>query len=140
MRRIIFALLILALIPTSPALTDYQKGVLDGLNRGWFMAQRYCQAQAGDPTAYNQAVPDYNAWITGIFGQNESLMLRSISGATEAQPSSISGTTRPVHGMDSSWNQTLPEQYPKPDSSGRVHGWPAEEYYSIGPALDWLRS
>jgi len=140
MRRIILALLMLALIPTSPALTDYQKGVLDGLNRGWNMAQKYCQAQGGDPTAYNQAVPDYNAWITGIFGQNDSLMLRSIGGATQAQPISFSTTWRPVHAIDSSWNQTLPEQFPKPDSSGRVYGWPAEEYYSIGPALDWLRS
>jgi hypothetical protein len=140
MRRILFGLIILALIPTSPALTDYQKGVLDGLKSGWSMAQRYCQAQAGDPTAYNQAVPDYNAWITGIFGQNETLMLKPIGGAMQAQPFSISGTAKPPHAIDASWNQTLPEQFPKPDSSGRVAGWPAEEYYSIGPALDFLRS
>jgi hypothetical protein len=140
MRRIIFALLILALIPTSPALTDYQKGVLDGLNRGWNMAQMYCQAQRGDPTAYNQAVSDYNTWIASIFGQNESLMVRSISGAAQAQPVIFSTTGKPAHAIDSSWNQTLPEQFPKPDSGGRVYGWPAEEYYSIGPALDWLRS
>jgi hypothetical protein len=141
MRRIVFALIILALIPTSPALTDYQKGVLDGLNHGWGMAQRYCQAQAGDPTAYNQAVPDYNAWITGIFGQNESLMLSSMGGAMPAQPYSIGTTTsRPVHAIDASWNRTLSEQFPKPDTTGRVYGYPAEEYYSIGPALGWLSS
>jgi hypothetical protein len=138
MRRIIFALVLLALIPASSGLTDYQKGVLDGLTHGWSMAQRYCQAQGGDPTAYNQAVPDYNAWIKGIFGENESLMLKSMSGAMQAQPFSISGTAKPVHGIDSSWNRTLPEQFPKPDALGRVYGYPAEEYYAIGPALGWL--
>jgi hypothetical protein len=142
MRRIIFTLLILALIPTSLALTGYQQGVLDGLSRGWFMAQRYCQAQtSGDPVAYNQAVPDYDAWITEIFGQNESLMVRPISRIPQIKPYFIHETWRlPVHEMDASWNRTFPAQFPEPDAFGLVYGWPAETYYGIGPALDWLRA
>jgi hypothetical protein len=141
MRRIVITLIILALIPASPALTDYQKGVLDGLNHGWGMAQLYFQAQAGSPTAYNQAVPGFNSWITSIFGDNESLMLSPVGGAVPAQPTSV-GTAqlKPVHAVDASWNRTLPEQYPTPDSSGSVYGYVPEEYYSIGPALGWLVS
>jgi hypothetical protein len=58
--------------------TDYQKGVIEGLSRGWFMAQRYDQAQKGSPNAYNQAILLYNEWITRIFGYNESLMLNKL--------------------------------------------------------------
>jgi hypothetical protein len=66
------------LIGTSLALTDYQRGILDGLNHGWQMAQKYDQAKAGDIIAFNQAVPEYNTWIISIFGQNESLMLQPL--------------------------------------------------------------
>lgn len=136
MKKIIIALLIaLFLIAPSLALTDYQRGVLDGLNRGWSMAQKFDQAKAEDPTAYNQAVPEFNTWITGIFGQNESLMLRPISAAAQAQPYSISKTLKPVHEIDSSWNQTL-SLAPQPDANGLIHGMPAEVYYSWGPALE----
>ncbi len=136
MRKITIVLLIaLLLIAPSLALTDYQRGVLDGLNRGWFMAQKYDQAQSGNPTAYNEAVPKYNAWITGIFGQNESLMLTPFSVAAQEKPYFASGTLKPVHSIDSSWNQTS-SQTPQADSSGMIHGIPAETYYSVGPILE----
>ena len=67
------------LVNPAPALSEYQRGVLEGLNRGWNMAQRYDQANAGDTTGYNQAIPDYNSWIESIFGKNESLMLTPIN-------------------------------------------------------------
>lgn len=133
MRKIIFVLAILVLITPSLALTDYQRGVLDGLNRGWYMAQKYDQANTGDPTAYNQAIPKYNEWIVSIFGQNESLMLKPINQALQAQPYFISKTIQPVHAIDASWNQT--SLVPQPDASGRILGLPAEVYYSWGPAL-----
>lgn len=135
MRKIIFILIIsmLMLIAPSLALTDYQQGVLDGLNRGWYMALRYDQANAGDPTAYNEAVSKYNEWIVSVFGQNESLMLKPINQALQAQPYFISKTIQPVHEIDASWNQT--SLIPQPDASGRIQGLPAEVYYSWGPAL-----
>jgi len=133
MRKTIFALTILVLIAPSLALTDYQRGVLDGLNRGWYMAQKYDQANAGDPAAYNQAVPKYNEWIASIFGQNETLMLKPVNQALQAQPYYISKTIQPVHAIDASWNQT--SLIPQPDASGRIQGLPAEMYYSWGPAL-----
>lgn len=141
MRKIIFALILLALITPSLALADYQRGVLDGLSRGWYMAQMYDQAQTGDPTAYNQAVPKYNAWIAAIFGQNESLMLTAINKATLPQSYYVSKTFKPIHEIDASRNQTLqaPElQMPQPDASGLIQGLPAEAYYSWGPALSYI--
>ena len=127
--------LIIALMTPSLALTDYQKGVLDGLKQGWSMAQRYDQAKAGDPIAYNQAVPDYNAWIEGIFGRNDSLMLKPLAASKTAKPYSISKTFSPIHAIDASWNQTQQSLLPEPDASGLINGYPAETYYSIGPAL-----
>jgi hypothetical protein len=127
--------LIVALMSLSLASTDYQRGVLDGLRQGWSMAQRYDQAKAGDPTAYNLAVPDYNTWIEGIFGRNESLKLKPFAASNTAEPYSISKTVSPIHAIDASWNQTQQSLLPEPDASGLIKGYPAETYYSIGPAL-----
>jgi len=76
MRRIALVLIVIGLTVPSLALTEYQRGVLDGLKQGWSMAQMYDQARGGDIASYNQAVLKYNAWIESIFGENESLMLK----------------------------------------------------------------
>ena len=138
MKRALFTLIILLfifnLVDISLALSDYQRGVLDGLNRGWNMAQRYDQAKAGDIAPYNQAVPQYNAWIQAIFGMNESLMLQPYAASAKQKPYSISKTFTPVHSIDASWNQST-SLLPEPDAYGMINGYPAEVYYSIGPAL-----
>lgn len=132
--------LVVALISPSLGLTDYQRGVLDGLNRGWYMAQNYDLAKTGDPSSYNQAVTKYNAWIESIFGRNESLMLKPFAApATKAaEQYSVTKTFTPIHSIDASWNQSQQYLLPKPDASGLVYGYPAEMYYSIGPALEFL--
>lgn len=138
MRRALFTLVVLLfifdMIDASPALSDYQRGVLDGLNRGWNMALRYDQANTGDIAPYNQAVPEYNAWIQAIFGMNESLMLQPFAASAKTKPYSISKTFNPVHSIDASWNQSA-SLLPEPDAYGMINGYPAETYYSIGPAL-----
>jgi len=136
MRIMALALTIFAITVPSTALTDYQQGVLDGLSHGWQMAQKYDQAKTGDPAAYNQLVPDYNAWIEGIFGKNESLMLATITKNAKTQPYAISKTYTPIHAIDASWNQTQQSLLPDADAYGLIGGHPAETYYSIGPALD----
>ncbi|MDM7939766.1 MAG: hypothetical protein QUS07_05415 [Methanothrix sp.] len=90
MRRIALVLIVIGLTVPSLALTEYQRGVLDGLKQGWSMAQMYDQARGGDIASYNQAVLKYNAWIESIFGENESLMLKNITEPELAQPYSIS--------------------------------------------------
>jgi hypothetical protein len=138
MKRAIFTLIILVfifnLVGPSFALSDYQRGVLDGLNRGWNMAQRYDQAIAGDIIPYNQAVPEYNAWIQALFGMNESLMLQPFASSAKPRTYTVSKTFTPVHSIDASWNQSK-SMLPEPDAYGMINGYPAETYYSIGPAL-----
>jgi len=138
MKRALSTLIILAfifnLIGPSLALSDYQRGVLDGLDRGWNMSQRYDQAKAGNIAPYNQAVAEYNAWIQAIFGRNESLMLQPFVASTKPEPYTISRTFTPVHSIDASWNQSK-SLLPEPDAYGMINGIPAEIYYSIGPAI-----
>jgi len=143
MKILSFALLIvlIAFVQTGPslafsdlALSDYQRGVLDGLKWGWNMSHLYDQAKAGNVVSYNQAVTEYNNWIRSIFGMNESLMLQTFAAPTRPQPYYISSTYNPIHSIDASWNQSK-SLLPEPDAFGMVNGIPAEVYYSFGPAL-----
>ena len=126
-----------AFMGPSTALSDYQKGVLDGLGMGWKMAQKYDLAVSGSPAEFNGAVPQYNAWIKEIFGENQSLMLMPMttSPARQADSYFISKTFTPVHSMDASWNQTDISLLPEPDEYGLINGIPADAYYTFGPAL-----
>ncbi len=138
MKSALFALLIVlftfTLLDSSLALSDYQRGALDGLNWGWNVSQRYDQANAGDIASYNQRVAEYNAWIQATFGMNESLMLQPFAASAKSQPYSIIKTFNPIHSIDASWNQSK-SLLPEPDAYGMVNGIPAEIYYSFGPAL-----
>ena len=51
-------------------------------------------------------------------------------------PFLITGGSKPIHAMDASWNHTT--LIPQPDSNGLIHGWDADTYDAIGPALDYL--
>jgi hypothetical protein len=63
-------------------------------------------------------------------------MLKPINANQDARTYSISRTFTPVHAIDASWNQTEQSLLPEPDASGRINGYPAEIYYSVGPALE----
>ena len=50
-------------------------------------------------------------------------------------PYQISQTFRPIHEIDSSFNQSIQApELPQPDRQGLINGIPAEIYYAIGPA------
>ena len=50
-------------------------------------------------------------------------------------PYQISQTFRPMHEIDSSFNQSIQApELPQPDRQGLINGIPAEIYYAIGPA------
>jgi hypothetical protein len=127
-------IIMLGLAASSQALSEYQRGVLDGLSKGWSMAQKYDTAKGGDITSFNSAVTEYNSWIESIFGANESLMLKPFPESRKLDPYSISKSYTPVHAIDASWNQSK-SLLPDADAYGMVSGIPAETYYSIGPAL-----
>jgi len=131
---LIVMIIIFSLAASSQALSEYQRGVLDGLSKGWGMAQKYDTAKGGDITPFNSAVSEYNSWIESIFGANESLMLKTFPESTKLDTYSTSKSYTPVHAIDASWNQSK-SLLPDADAYGMVGGYPAETYYSIGPAL-----
>ena len=50
-------------------------------------------------------------------------------------PYQISQTFRPIHEIDSSFNQSIQApQLPQPDKQGLINGIPAKIYYAVGPA------
>jgi hypothetical protein len=131
---LLIALIAFIQIGQSLPLSDYQRGVLDGLNWGWNMSHLYDRAKAGDVVNYNQMAIEYNDWIRSIFGMNESMMLKTFAAPAKSQPYYISRTYNPIHSIDASWNQSK-SLLPEPDAFGLVNGIPAEVYYSFGPAL-----
>lgn len=136
MIRALIVLILLALAAPCMGLTDYQKGVQEGFTRGWSLAQKYDQAQAGDQASYNQAIPKYKEWVASVFGQNASEMpaLDVMNAATQGQRYSVSKNLGPVHSIGGTENQTR-TMLPEPDAYGMIHGVPAETYYSVGPAI-----
>jgi hypothetical protein len=131
---LIIAILTIGLAEPILALSDYQRGVLDGLGMGWTMAQKYDKAMGGDTSPFNNAVFDYNAWIESIFGKNETLMLKPFPKSANPETYFISKSYTPVHSIDTSWNQSN-SLLPDADDYDMIGGYPAETYYSIGPAL-----
>lgn len=55
------------------------------------------------------------------------------NGATQQQTYFATGTSKPVHKIDESFNHS--SVMPEPDASGNINGIPAETYYAFGPAI-----
>ena len=73
--------------------------------------------------------------ITALWAAKNGTKDKSLDGAKQEIPLSVSKTITPIHQIDASWNQTrLMPQQPQPDKSGLINGIPAETYYAIGPA------
>ncbi len=108
--RIITVLAILSLvaIPALGQMTDYQKGIAEGLKIGFFMNQKYVDAQDGiNVTGYNQEVERYNAWIRSIFGNDPQFLMQPITSSTSdlSKPVLISNITsgKIEHKIDGNW-------------------------------------
>jgi hypothetical protein len=130
----IIIVLLMGIMPVLGDLTDYQKGVTDGLTAGLRMGRLLGSTQY-DPNAaqqYNQLVNDFNQGIAAIFGGNQTAMqmfwMTPIS-AYGGYPTRTVGQ-KPVHAFDASFNQT---KYVLADSDlyynyGRVYDWPISSY------------
>ncbi|MDM7934732.1 MAG: hypothetical protein QUS08_05005, partial [Methanothrix sp.] len=108
----IIVLLSLAVLPALGELTDYQKGVADGLAAGLRMG-RLLGAAPYDPASaqsYNEQVNAFNQGLAAVFGNNQTAIAMfwlqpTASGAVTAAPLG-NFSTKPVHAIDASWNQT----------------------------------
>jgi hypothetical protein len=76
------------------------------------------------------------SWLgdTTNLGSPSSPMNGPFNGTLQAASFFNKSTIKPIHNIDASWNKTL--QGPQPDANGLIHGWPAETYDAVGPALD----
>lgn len=139
----IFAILVLLSLVAIPALgelTDYQKGVMDGMKAGLRMgkllgAAPYDPAQAQE---YANMVETFNQGLSSIFGENtEAIKMFWMSPLPGYSPSTFSN--KPIHAIDASWNQTNKTVLGDRDT-GRIFDMPASSYYTwVGnaPALPY---
>jgi hypothetical protein len=132
----VLVLLSLAVIPALGELTDYQKGVTDGLAAGMRIG-RLLGAAPFDPNeaqTYNGQVDSFNRGLSTVFGNNQTALDMfwmqpygagsSYSGMTLQNFSS----TKPIHAIDASFNQT---RRVNPDITGKYYGYDLDTYIAM---------
>ena len=111
----VFIMLSLAAMVACGEMTDYQKGVANGLKIGLFVGEYYGRGQyvvdyAGQ---YNTYLDQYNQFLWASFAGNQTLtneFLRS--------PIAFKGYKESKSGVA------------YPDAEGRIYGYPAADYYT----------
>lgn len=110
----VLIMLNVALPPALGEMTDYQRGVANGLKIGLFMGEYHGKGQYVMETAgqFNTYLDNYNQFLWDTFANNQTLI-------NEFMLSPISV------GLKSSRTGVL-----MPDASGRVLGYPADSYFT----------
>jgi hypothetical protein len=110
----VLIMLILAVPPALGEMTDYQRGVANGLKIGLFMGEYYGKGlyvvdYAGQ---YNTYLESYNQFLWTSFANNQTLIKEFMRMPIAVTPRSSSTGVL------------------KPDASGRIFGYPADSYYT----------
>lgn len=107
-------ILALAMPPVLGEMTEYQRGVANGLKIGLFMGEYYGRGQYVTDYAgqYNTYLQSYYQFLYTAFANNQTLI-------NEFTRSPIVVTT-----------QSSSAGVLKPDASGRILGYPADAYYT----------
>ena len=130
----IIFVLSLGIIPVFGELTDYQKGVTDGLAAGLRMGRLLGSAQYDRNAAqqYDEFVNNFNKGIADIFAGNQTAMQMFWMTPISAYGGYPTGTVgrKPVHAFDASFNQTRYVLAPENIyyNYGRVYDWPISAY------------
>ncbi|HQE97983.1 MAG TPA: hypothetical protein PKY20_07240 [Methanothrix sp.] len=101
-------------VPALGQMTEYQRGVANGLKIGLFIGEYYGRGQYVTDYAgqYNTYLEEYNQFLYSSFASNQTLIDEFIRWPISAWPrSSSSGVL-------------------KPDARGRILGYPADAYYT----------
>lgn len=133
----VIAMLSLMALPVMAELTDYQRGVYDGLSAGGQIG--YLRGAAPyDTTAaqqYNSIVSQFNSWLQNVFGSNQTAInefwMNAFSGQVTVggyQAYPTVNSSKPVHSMDGSWNKTATYN---PDAKGKIFGYDPDTYYTM---------
>ena len=117
MRLIAAAAVLIVLALATPALgqmTEYQRGVANGLKIGLFMGEYYGRGQYVTDYAaqYNTYLEEFNQFLYSSFANNQTLINEFVRPPLSAWPKSSSSGVL------------------KPDASGRILGYPADAYYT----------
>jgi len=134
----VIAMLSLVAMPVMAELTDYQKGVNDGLIKGLRIGYMLGGSSYDTNSAqqYSGMVNPFNTWLQSVFGANQTeinlfwmkpLSGQAIVGGYQAYPTVNS--TKPVHSIDGSWNQSTTAYHP--DAKGKIYGYDPDTYYTM---------
>jgi hypothetical protein len=115
----VLILLSLNLAPAMGEMTDYERGVANGLKIGLFMGELHGKAQyaANAAREFNGYLDRFNGFLQESFGANQTLI---DSFSLEPIPVSAPVSVGSV---------------PQPDSTGRIYGYPADAYYTAVGAV-----
>lgn len=110
----VFIAFIIAILPAVGEITEYQRGVANGLKIGLFMGEYYGKGQYVTDYAgqFNTYLDSYNQFLWASFANNQTLINEfTLSPIAVIPRSSSTGVL-------------------KPDLSGRILGYPADSYYT----------
>src|SRR5512137_2469467 len=125
--RLMAAAAVLAILVLSAQalgqMTEYQRGVANGLKIGLFMGEYYGRGQYVSDYAgqYNTYLEDYYQFLYASFANNQTLIDKFMRSPISVRPKSSSSGVL------------------KPDASGRILGYPADAYYTAIGAVPGTR-
>ena len=134
---IAIAMLSMVAMPAMAGLTDYQKGVMDGIKEGIAMgkllgAAPYDPAAAGN---YNNLVDNFNQGLAAIFQNNQTaikmLWLQPYGSVQGVNYGPQNYTTKPIHAIDSSFNQSARMYNPDLEGQGKYYGYDLDSYIAM---------
>jgi hypothetical protein len=133
----VIAMLSIMALPVMAELTDYQKGVDAGLRAGGQISYLLGAAPYNTTAAqqYNKMVNQFNAWLQNVFGNNQTaintfwmnqMSVQTTGTGYQAYPTV---STKPVHSIDGSWNQSTTKY--NPDLTNKIYGYDPDTYYTM---------
>lgn len=131
-------ILTLVAVPAMAELTEYQKGVNDGLMNGLRVGYLLGGSSYNTNSAqqYSSLVNPFNSWLQSVFGANQTAInlfwMSPLSGQTMAggyQVYPVVNSTKPVHSIDGSWNQSTAKY--NPDLTNKIYGYDPDTYYTM---------
>lgn len=134
----VVAILSLAAIPAMADMTDYQKGVNDGLMNGLRISYLLGGAPYSTSAAqqYTNMVNPFNSWLQSVFGANQTeinlFWMKPLS--TDVNPNVAPYSTskyKPIHAVDASFNQT--NRTVMGPQGQTIHGQPIDAYCTTNP-------
>jgi hypothetical protein len=133
----IVAMFSLVAMPVMAELTDYQRGVEDGIKAGGRITYYYGAAPYDTNAAqkYGSMVNSFNAWLQSVFGSNQTALnlfwMKPLTSDVNPNVVPTSTYNKPVHAIDASWNQT--NRTVLGPQGQTIYGEPIEHYCTDNP-------